>query len=102
MNKRDLAEKIFDDYNKNQFIKSKPYKILSIKVNISLILGVLLTILSLVSAFIIIDWYILIPLGLGVMLLLYGMHLIIPLIESTLETEATLTNRIGLVKKSAV
>ena len=70
------TEEIFDDYNKNQFIKSKPYKILSIKVNISLFLAVLLVILSLVAAFIRIDWYILIPLGLSVMLLLYGMNLI--------------------------
>lgn len=70
------TDKILDDYNKNQFIKSKPYKILSIKVNISLVLVVLLVILSLVAAFIRIDWYILIPLGLVIMLLLYGMNLI--------------------------
>ena len=31
------TEKILDNYNKNQFIKSKPYKILSIKVGISII-----------------------------------------------------------------
>lgn len=75
------TEKILDDYNKNQFIKSKPYKILSIKVSISIILVVLLVILSLVAAFIRIDWYILIPLGLSVMLLLYGMHLINIILE---------------------
>lgn len=70
------TEKILDNYNKNQFIKSKPYKILSIKLSISIILVLLLVILSLVTAFIRIDWYILIPLGLGVMLSLYSMHLI--------------------------
>lgn len=71
------TEKILDNYNKNQFIKSKPYKILSIKVGISIISALLLIILSLVAAFIRIDWYILIPLGLSAMLLLlYGIHLI--------------------------
>lgn len=70
------TEKILDNYNKNQYIKSKPYKILTIKVNISLILVVLLVILSLVAAFIKIDWHILIPLGLGVLISLYSMHLI--------------------------
>lgn len=70
------TEKIFDDYNKNKFTKSKPYKILSIKVYISIILTVLLIILSLVAAFKRIDWYILIPLGLGLMLSLYSMYLI--------------------------
>lgn len=69
------TEKIFEDYDKNQFTKSKPYKILLIKEIISIILASLLMISSLVASLIRMDWYVLIPLVLSVMLLLYCIHL---------------------------